>query len=122
MLSHGTVREWDDDEGCGVIDSADTPGGCFAGFASIVMDGYRSLTPGAPVTFTHEAARQDGLGYRAVRVWPPGARAGTPPAAGADSEPSAAYRSTLTIRRADGTVTEYPGDGPGPFPPASRRP
>lgn len=28
MVSHGDVREWNEDEGFGVIDSPDTPGGC----------------------------------------------------------------------------------------------
>jgi cold shock protein len=61
VASAGTVREWSADEGFGVIDSADTPGGCWAHFSMIVMDGYRSLTAGQRVSFTFERACQDGL-------------------------------------------------------------
>jgi cold shock protein len=122
MPSHGRVREWDDAEGCGVIDSPDTPGGCWVGFSSLVMDGYRSLTAGGQVTFTHEPARQGGFGHRAVLVWPAGVQPGTRPAREAGGGPSAAYRSTLTIRHADGSVTEYSGADPRPFPPPGGRP
>ena len=70
MASAGTVREWSADEGFGVIDSADAPGGCWAHFSSIAMDGYRSLTAGQRVSFTFERADQDGFDYRAITVWP----------------------------------------------------
>jgi CspA family cold shock protein len=114
MLSQGVVREWDEDQGFGVIDSADTPGGCWAWFSSIVMDGLGVLTAGEPVAFTWEAAPQDGYEYRAVLVWPPGVEVGTPPAP-ADDGPSAAYQSTLTIQWADGTVETRSGDEPRPW-------
>jgi CspA family cold shock protein len=103
MISHGAVREWDSDQGFAVIDSEDTPGGCWAWHSSIGMDGLRVLTAGERVTFTYEAARQDGYGYRAILVWPPGVEPGTLPPAEANVGPSAAYQSTLTIRWADGT-------------------
>jgi CspA family cold shock protein len=114
MLSHGVVREWDEDQGFGVIDAADTPGGCWVWLSSIVMDGLRMLTAGERVAFTWEAVRQDGYEYRAVLVWPPGAEAGPPPP-GAEDGPSAAYQSTLTIRWADGTVETHSGDEPRPW-------
>jgi CspA family cold shock protein len=67
----GTVREWDDDEGVGVIDSPQTPGGCWAHFSMISgMTGYLALTPGQRVVFTFEQPGQDGFGYRAVTIWP----------------------------------------------------
>jgi len=111
MVSHGTVREWNEDEGFGVIDSADTPGGCWAHFSSIVMAGYRSLAPGDRVSFTCEAGQQDGFDYRARLVWPPGADPRTePPAESHQQDPAAAYRSRLTIRWADGPVTTRPGE------------
>jgi cold shock protein len=105
VLSEGTVREWSDDDGWGVIDSADTPGGCWAHFSMIVSQGYRSLDPGDHVAFTYEAPGQDGFSYRAIRVWPPGAspEATQPPP---QDEPSAAYQSSLTIRWRDGRVTK----------------
>jgi CspA family cold shock protein len=105
MTSVGTVREWDDDQGFGVLDSADTPGGCWVHFSHIVSDGYRSLTPADQVTFTYETAAQDGFSYRAVRVWPPGA-SGDAPQSARYQDASSAYRSKLTIRWDDGTVAE----------------
>jgi CspA family cold shock protein len=105
VLSEGTVREWSDDHGWGVIDSADTPGGCWAHFSMIVSQGYRSLEPGGHVTFTYEAPGQDGFSYRAVQVWPPDVSPEAPQSPPQD-EPSAAYRSSLTIRWQDGSVTK----------------
>ena len=109
--SEGTVREWSDDDGWGVIDSADTPGGCWAHFSMIVSPGYGSLEPGGLVTFTYEVTGQDGFSYRAVQVWPAGVSAGSL-GQPAQDEPSAAYRSSLTIRWQDGSVTTgIPGHG-----------
>jgi CspA family cold shock protein len=116
VLSEGTVREWSDDHGWGVIDSADTPGGCWVHFSMIVSEGFRSLKPGDHVTFTYEAPGQDGFNYRAVLVWPPGVRPGTPQRPTQEG-PSAAYRSSLTIRWPDGSVTKgVPGRGQGEDP------
>jgi CspA family cold shock protein len=111
VLSEGIVCEWSYDHGWGVIDSADTPGGCWTHFSVIVSQGYRSLEPGSQVTFTYETPGQDGFGYRAVRVWPPGMSPGAPQPPARD-EPSAAYRSSLAIRWQDGSVTSgLPGRG-----------
>jgi cold shock protein len=107
MMSAGVVREWAEDEGFGVIDAPDVPGGCWAHFSSIVMDGYRALAAGDRVAFTWEAGQQDGYDYRAILVWPPGVEPGTPPARSAEGD--GAYQSTLTIRWDSGTVTERPG-------------
>jgi cold shock protein len=96
VTSAGTVREWNADEGFGVVDSPDTPGGCLVHFSHIVADGYRSLRPGEQVTFTFESPGQDGFDYRAVLVWPPGVRPGTPPPDAVEG-PTAAYQSRLTI-------------------------
>jgi CspA family cold shock protein len=107
MPSRGTVREWDDDRGWGVIDSADTPGGCWFHFSEIVVpNGLGTVRPGDRVIFTHEALPQDGFNYRAVLVWPPDVRPGTPQGPRRLHAASTAYRSRLTIRWADGTVTE----------------
>jgi CspA family cold shock protein len=93
VTTTGIVREWHSDEGWGVIDSAATPGGCWAHFGSVLMSGYRSLTAGRTVSFDFEQARQDGFAYRAVAVWT-GAERPEPPA---DQDPSGAYRSTLRL-------------------------
>jgi CspA family cold shock protein len=77
----------------------------------IVSPGYRSLEPGDRVAFTYEAPGQDGFSYRAVQVWPPGVSPEPRPQPDQD-EPSPAYRSSLTIRWPDGSVTKgIPGRG-----------
>ncbi|MGW1744989.1 cold-shock protein [Streptomyces sp. NPDC002092] len=63
-----TVREWDDEEGWGILDSPETPGGCWTHFSAVEMEGFRSLTAGAKVTLEWEAGEQDGFQYRAVRI------------------------------------------------------
>ncbi len=69
------VREWDEYEGWGVLDSPETPGGCFAHFSNIDAPGYRALETGAQVELEWEAPgfKQDGYDYRAVRVVSPSA-------------------------------------------------
>jgi cold shock protein len=115
VISHGTVRYWDDDQGFGVLDSADTPGGCWAHFSAIVMDGFRALVSGDPVVFVFEAGRQDGYSYRAVQVWPPGVAIGTPFPASDETGGSGAICMTLTVESPDGTVTTYGPDDPAPW-------
>lgn len=104
--STGIVREWNDDQGLGIIDSEDTPGGCWVHFSNIVTDGFRTFAPGDHVAFTHEAVPQDGFHYRAISVWLPGVKPGTLPRVRRQDGPSAAYHSELTIRWPDRTVTE----------------
>ena len=114
MATEGKVREWSADEGFGVIDSAETPGGCWAHFSVIVMDGYRSLQAGQRVSFTFEPASQDGFSYVAITVWPPGVKPETPRPPLAGHGPSVAYRSSLTIRCSNEIVTKNdpePGRG-----------
>ncbi len=68
----GRVREWHDEDGWGVIDSPETPGGCWAHFAHVLVAGYKSLEPGQTVELVYEAPGQDGYSFRAVEVWPVG--------------------------------------------------
>jgi cold shock protein len=65
-----TVREWYEEEGWGVLDSAETPGGCFAHFSDIELDGYRTLENGQTVWIEWERPgfKQDGYDYRATTV------------------------------------------------------
>ena len=107
MRTTGTVSEFNEVEGWGVIDTPVTPGGCWVGFAAINMAGYRRLRAGDTVVVDIETANQDGFEYRAVDVWPegvePGTRPpGTEPAPGA--APSAAYTSRLVVTSDDGQV------------------
>jgi CspA family cold shock protein len=71
-MTPATVREWYEAEGWGVLDSAETPGGCFAHYSNIAMSGYRTLRPGQSVQLAWEAPgfRQDGYDYRATEVVP----------------------------------------------------
>ena len=67
-MATGVVSEWRDEEGWGVLDSDETPGGCWAHFSVLRMAGYRRALPGQTVVFTYEAGAQDGYGYRALDV------------------------------------------------------
>lgn len=66
----GVVREWHTGEGWGVIDSTETPGGCWAHFSDLDMTGYKELSAGEHVALRWEPADQDGFNYRAVYVVP----------------------------------------------------
>jgi CspA family cold shock protein len=97
-LEHGgvieaSVREWHDEFGWGVLDSIETPGGCWVHFSNIDADGYRSLSGVATVLLECERAGQDGYPYRAVRVEIPGRE----PAPATERSADAAYRSRLNI-------------------------
>lgn len=70
MPSRGTVRVWHADEGWGVIDSAETPGGSWTHFSALRVPGYAELPVGGDVTFTFEAAEQDGYRFRTVEARP----------------------------------------------------
>ena len=67
----GVVRNWDGEEGWGVIDATETPGGCFVHFSAIVGVGYRTLRAGERVTLTFACPgfKQDGYDYVARQVW-----------------------------------------------------
>ncbi len=92
-MAAGSVREWHDEEGWGVLDSPETPGGCWAHFSSLSMHGYRKAAPGQRVTFTHQRSPQDGYDYLALDV----TIDGVPRADPASPPPGAAYFSRLTI-------------------------
>jgi cold shock protein len=68
----GVVEWFDADEGWGVINAPEVPGGCFVHFANIEMHGYRQLHAGQHVRFTFERPGflQDGCPYRALAVRP----------------------------------------------------
>ena len=69
--SEGVVRDFDDLEGVGVIESSATPGGCWFHYSMIEVSGRRTLNTGQRVGFTFEHCEdQDGYGTRAVRVRP----------------------------------------------------
>jgi len=94
MTSIGSVRAFDADEGWGVIDGPDVPGGCFVHFSAIAMDGCREVVRGQQVSFRAEAANQDGFAFRAVKVWTGNVE---PPDQAATEGSSATYHSTLIL-------------------------
>ena len=65
-----TTREWRNEDGWGVVDSPDTPGGCWVHFSHLDMPGYRALSVGQVVRLDWESPGQDGYDYRAIRVIP----------------------------------------------------
>ena len=94
VTSSGSVRKFDVDEGWGVIDGPDVPGGCWVHFPAIAMDDYRTLVRGQRVSFRAEAASQDGFAYRAVKVWTGDVEPVEEPHARRGSD---GYSSTLTL-------------------------
>jgi CspA family cold shock protein len=79
VMVKAVVREWHEDLGWGVLDSAETPGGCWAHYSSIdsaiisqeaghTASEYKTVRPDELVELEWEAADQDGFGFRAVRV------------------------------------------------------
>ncbi|MGN6330208.1 MAG: cold shock domain-containing protein [Motilibacteraceae bacterium] len=93
-MIEAVVREWHDELGWGVLDSEQTPGGCWAHFSAIEAAGYASLSGGDVVLLEHEPAQQDGYAFRALRVRVPG---GAPDAGTVIEGPSAAYRSSMRL-------------------------
>lgn len=69
-MTVGTVRTWNEADGSGVVDSPETPGGCWTHFSVVEVDGYRHLVPGQSVQLDWDERGQDGYPYRAVRVTP----------------------------------------------------
>jgi cold shock protein len=67
-MVEAVVRQWDDGEGWGVLDSAETPGGCWTHYSHVEMDGYRRLVAGQRVELDWEGLGQDGFNFRAVSV------------------------------------------------------
>ncbi|GGQ04346.1 hypothetical protein GCM10010249_23440 [Streptomyces roseolilacinus] len=55
-----------------MLDSPETPGGCWAHYSTIEVTGFRTLSPGQRVDLEWQAPgfQQDGYDYRALRVVP----------------------------------------------------
>ncbi|HEX3839172.1 MAG TPA: hypothetical protein VHU85_00120 [Acidimicrobiales bacterium] len=94
MVEAGIVREWHGEEGWGVIDAPNAPGGCWTHQFHLDMEGFRVLQAGQRVELTFDDRGQDGYPYRAIRVVVPG----VPLSKVVDrSGPSGAYRSQVTL-------------------------
>ncbi|MBE7161350.1 MAG: cold shock domain-containing protein [Williamsia herbipolensis] len=64
----GVVVEWHAEEGWGVVEATETPGGAWVHFSEIRGDGHRSLVRDQRVEFDWEPAHQDGYSFRASDV------------------------------------------------------
>ncbi len=73
MALRAVVRQWSDDDGWGVLDCAETPGGCWVHYSAVAVPGHGTLAVGSPVWLEWERAEQDGYRFRATRAWPVGA-------------------------------------------------
>jgi CspA family cold shock protein len=78
-MVQATVREWHNDIGWGVLDSPETPGGCWTHYSAIEtrppahvedteVSKYKGVAAGDSVELEWEAPGQDGFDYRAVVV------------------------------------------------------
>lgn len=94
MSTIGTVRVWYSEDGWGVIDSDETPGGCWTHCSNVAIPGFRSLRAGQQVELRWESRGQDGFDFRALQARPHG----QPPHVTPVDTPGTAYTSTLTIR------------------------
>lgn len=72
MTSRGVVRCWNSEDGWGVIDCEQTPGGCWAHFSEVEVAGFRKLTSGQQVAFEWQKASGpvEGFAFVAERVHP----------------------------------------------------
>lgn len=93
MAVQAVVRDWRDQDGWGVVDSPETPGGCWAHFSHLATDGYRTAHAGDVVMLEWEFAYQDGFNYRAVRLWP----LGEGPTTQKTTDYGSAFQSRLTF-------------------------
>lgn len=66
MAIKGTVVQWSNDEGWGILESAETPGGAWFNFA--IVEQFHEFKIGEHVEFEFESADQDGYAFRATEV------------------------------------------------------
>jgi CspA family cold shock protein len=109
MSTEGTVRVWHAEDGWGVVDSPETPGGCWVHFSQVAVDGYRALTVGQAVVLEWESPGQDGYPYRALRAWPSGEEPAPPPPL---QPPGPGFASTLTLFFDEPDAREHPPTSP----------
>jgi cold shock protein len=72
-VTRAKVKRWSDEEGWGVLEAPEAPGGIFVHFSFIEMEGYRSLREGQTVELDLEGPLpfdQDGCRWHGRRVRP----------------------------------------------------
>jgi len=70
-MVEATVKQWNDDEGWGVLSSAGVDGEIWAHYSALQAEGFRTLSVGQSVSVEVVdlgAPIQDGYRYRAERV------------------------------------------------------
>ena len=131
MTVDAAVRFWHDTEGWGVLDSTETPGGCWVHYSHIDHDGYRTLRAGNRIQLDWEEVAQDGCSFRAVRLRIPGRPPATaqPPASAActsslsitcDDDPDAPQPARRTARLPDPASPDRGGTSTGETPTPTR--
>lgn len=123
MDARGVVRDWNDEEGWGVIDSPQTPGGCWVHCFAVAVATQDGLRRGQDVAFTYEQVDQDGFHYRAARAWPWEEQPAQRPGTAVFNDRSGAHTSSLTLTYDDPAAAEDAGAPPAgtthwPPPPA----
>jgi cold shock protein len=63
-VTHAVVRRWHDEEGWGVADAPEAPGGIFVHFSFIEGEGYRSLAAGESVELDLNPLQREYDGWR----------------------------------------------------------
>ena len=92
-MATGVVREWNADQGWGVLNSDETPGGCWVHCSALSMAGDHRALPGQRVIFTYRPATQDGFDFQALDV----TIEGVPRAETDIQPPGPGYHDRLTI-------------------------
>lgn len=113
MTTTGVVRSWSIEAMWGIIDSDETPGGCWTLFHSVAVDGFPALREGQQVEFEWEAldSPMHGCSFSTIRAWPAGSEPYIAP-------PSASPFSTRAwVTFPDGTARELTEADFPPVPP-----
>lgn len=86
----------------GIIDSDETPGGCWTLFHSVAVEDFPALREGQQVEFEWDAldSPMSGCNFSTIRAWPAGSEPYVAP------PPDSPYSSRLWITFPDGTARE----------------
>ncbi|MHA4852115.1 cold-shock protein [Rhodococcus sp. MSC1_016] len=113
MATTGVVRSWDFGRMQGIIDSDETPGGCWTLFHSVAVEGFPSLREGQQVEFEWDVLDSPMMGcdFYTIRAWPVG---GEPYVAPRSDSP---FSTRVWITFSDGTGREMTEADFPPVPP-----
>ena len=113
MATNGVVRSWNIEEMQGIIDSDETPGGCWTLFHSVAVEGFPALREGQQVEFEWNALDNpmNGCNFATIRAWP----AGSEPYVAPPSD--SPFSSHVWLTFPDGTARELTEADLPPVPP-----